>query len=331
MSDFITLSDTQRKAIFTQVAAKTGLPSSAIEKDWWVTQLLRIVFSLPYADSLVFKGGTSLSKGYNLINRFSEDIDLAIDRGYFQFDGELSRTQIKNLRKKSANFISNQLLNDVHVIITTEQLPITSIGVEPYKDSDTDPLRVYVTYEPLTQKIEYLPPRVLLEISCRSLREPFEERLIKAIIDNEFDDSTFAKAAFPVQTVLPQRTFLEKIFLLHEEWQKKDIRIERLSRHLYDIERLMNTPYAKEALQNKDLFYNIVNHRKSFNPIRGVDYDHHKPESLRIIPPDNIITAYKNDYQEMQESMFAGESLSWDDLIKQLVKLQEQINNGLTW
>jgi hypothetical protein len=210
-------------------------------------------------------------------------------------------------------------------------LPITSIGVEEYKDSDTDPLRIYVTYEPLTQKIEYLPPRVLLEISCRSLREPFEERPIKAIIDNEFDGSTFIRDAFPVQTVLPQRTFLEKIFLLHEEWQKRNIRVERLSRHLYDIERLMNTSFAKEALQNKDLFYNIVNHRKSFNPIRGVDYDNHKPESLCIIPPDNIINAYKNDYQEMQESMFAGESLSWDDLIKQLVKLQEQINNGLTW
>lgn len=330
MSDFITLSDAQRKTIFTQAAAKTGLPSSAIEKDWWVTQLLRIVFSLPYASSFVFKGGTSLSKGYNLINRFSEDIDLAIDRGYFQFDGELSRTQIKNLRKKSANFISNQLLNDVHVIITTEQLPITSIGVEPYKDSDTDPLRIYVTYEPLTQKIEYLPPRVLLEISCRSLREPFEERPIKAIIDNEFNNSTFTRDAFPVQTVLPQRTFLEKIFLLHEEWQKRNIRVERLTRHLYDIERLMNTPFAQEALQNSDLFYNIVNHRKSFNPIRGVNYENHKPENLRILPPDTIITAYKTDYQEMQESMFAGESLSWDNLIKQLVALQEQINN-LIW
>lgn len=325
MSDFIELTNEQKTNIFIQTGVRANLPAFAIEKDWWVTEMLHIVFSLPYAEVFVFKGGTSLSKGYNLINRFSEDIDLAIDRAYFDMEGRLSRTQIKKLRKKSAKFISTELLEDIAEAVKKRKLPISSIGVEPFVDSDSDPLRIYVTYEPLTKQSDYLKPRILLEISCRSLREPCEDVLIQSLVDKEFESAVFTSPTFAVKTVEPQRTFLEKIFLLHEEWQKDKIRVDRLSRHLYDLERLMDTDHAKKAFKDKELFYHIAEHRSTFSPLKGINYANHKPNLIQIIPPNTIIEGYQVDYNIMQESMFAGESLSWDAILKRLTELQERI------
>lgn len=330
MSDFLQF-DSERKAlIFSQTAVKTGLPSYAVEKDWWVTEIMRIVFSLPYAEAFVFKGGTSLSKGYNLIRRFSEDIDLAIDRAFFDMPGELSRNQIKNLRKKNSKFISTELIEHLKKEIAKKELPITSIGVEPYDASDTDPLRIYITYEPLTEKNKYVTPRILLEISCRSLREPFEEVPINSLVDQEYPDTTFANPTFPVRTVQPQRTFLEKVFLLHEEWQKEVIRVDRLSRHLYDLERLMDTKYGKKALNDKDLYFHIIDHRSKFSAVKGVDYENHQPKAICILPPDKVIKNYEDDYNEMKESMFSGDTLSWKELTERLGRLQKQIRE-LKW
>ena len=103
---WLTLSKERRMELLNQATELTGLPEIAIEKDWWVTLALKASFDLKYSPSIVFKGGTSLSKGWNLIERFSEDIDLAIDKKLFGFDDDISKSQIKNLRKKSCEFIS---------------------------------------------------------------------------------------------------------------------------------------------------------------------------------------------------------------------------------
>ncbi len=105
-STWLTLSKERRVEMLNMATALTGLPAIAIEKDWWVSLCLNASFSLPYSDHIVFKGGTSLSKGWDLIERFSEDIDLAIDRKFFGFEGEMSKTQIRKLRKLSCEFIT---------------------------------------------------------------------------------------------------------------------------------------------------------------------------------------------------------------------------------
>ncbi|MFT4024462.1 MAG: nucleotidyl transferase AbiEii/AbiGii toxin family protein [Flavihumibacter sp.] len=106
ISNWLELSTQDRQAIFAETAARKGLSLSAIEKDWWVVHTLAAIFSMKCADALVFKGGTSLSKGWNLIQRFSEDIDLALDREFLGFSGQLSRQDIKKLRRKSYQFIT---------------------------------------------------------------------------------------------------------------------------------------------------------------------------------------------------------------------------------
>ena len=138
----------------------------------------------------------------------------------------------------------------------------------------------------------------------------------------------FTEKEFEVRAVLPQRTFLEKVFLLHEEFAKpkENIRTERMSRHLYDIGQIMDTPIAEEALQDKALYQSVIDHRRTFIGLRGFDYDTLQPATLRIVPPENIVEEWKKDYEVMQGTMIYGDSLPFSQLIDKIRKLNERIN-----
>jgi predicted nucleotidyltransferase component of viral defense system len=328
-TNWLTLTKEKRIEILNQVTEITGLPSVAIEKDWWVTLALNASFSLPYSKNIVFKGGTSLSKGWNLIERFSEDIDLAIDRKFFGFDGDISKTQIKNLRKQSCEFISTTFLADLTKILTEwKAIDECKLIAQPVNDSDKDPQVIEIHYNSVIDTSEYLPQRVLIEVSSRSLMEPIEERRINSILSESFPQQSFVTVPFAIPTVLPQRTFLEKVFLLHEEFSQETekIRIDRLSRHLYDLEKLMDTEHGIEALKNIDLYNNIVAHRAKFNPLRGLDYSNHNPKTINIIPSETVMKDYEKDYEAMTSFMIYGEPLKFDHLMKRILELQTRIN-----
>jgi hypothetical protein len=328
-TNWLTLSKEKRIIILNQVTELTGLPLNAIEKDWWVTLALHGIFSLKYSKNIVFKGGTSLSKSWNLIERFSEDIDLAIDRKFFGFEDNISKSQIKNLRKKSCEFISSTFLEDlVEKFTEWKVINECKIIAQPAKDSDKDPQVIEIYYNSVIDISDYLPQRILIEVSSRSLIEPIEEREINSILGYNFSQQNFTNKAFVIPTVLPQRTFLEKIFLLHEEFtlQKEKIRVDRLSRHLYDLEKLMDTRYAIEALNDDKLYASIVSHREKFNSLKGIDYSKHAPSKINIIPPDNVIKDYQRDYETMINFMIYGEALKFDQLMLRIHELQTRIN-----
>jgi len=109
MNNWLTLPKETQKELFNQISSSTGLPAFAVEKDAWVTLALRMLFASSLKDHIVFKGGTSLSKCYNLINRLSEDIDIALDRKYLGFGNELTKGKIRKLRKSSHSFVLNEL------------------------------------------------------------------------------------------------------------------------------------------------------------------------------------------------------------------------------
>ena len=328
-TEWIKISIERRIEILNQASNSIGLPAIAIEKDWWVTLALKASFALSYSQHIVFKGGTSLSKSWNLIERFSEDIDLAIDRKFFDFEGDISKSQIKNLRKESCKFISTTFLEDLTKQFTEwKVIGECKLNAQSANDSDKDPQVIEIHYNSVFDKSGYLPQRVLIEVSSRSLMEPSENREINSILSSTFPDQTFATEPFSISTVLPQRTFLEKIFLLHEEFSQDTvkIRIDRLSRHLYDLEKLMDTEHGKNAINDTELYNGIVAHREKFNPLRGLDYSNHIPSKIKIIPPDTVLKEWEKDYQAMTQNMIYGDQLNFDNLIKRIQELQERIN-----
>lgn len=319
------LNKTDKLAIFREAGKRAGLPATAVEKDWYVTLALSIVFSSEFAKHLVFKGGTSLSKGWNLIERFSEDIDLAIDRKFLGFKGDMSKSQVERLRKTSCAFISNEFAKAISKKIDEVDIGLT-LNVPDFKASNTDPLSLELHYEPLTENISYLQPRVLIEVGARSLMEPSTEREIRSIVGENFTDREFADKPQLIPTVLPKRTFLEKTFLLHEEFQKpaEHMKVDRLSRHLYDLDRLAATEHSEEAMTDSELYQSIIEHRQIFNPVKKIDYANHQPDKINLTPPTDVIKDWESDYSTMRESMIYGDSKSFQELITSMEKLIER-------
>lgn len=329
MKEWFKLSEEDRRVVINQVSSKTGLLPVAVEKDLWVMIALNAIFSTELAKHLVFKGGTSLSKAWGIIERFSEDIDLAIDRSFFGFNGNLNRSQVKNLRKASCKYVDEKFPKLLAKALLDYGVKEFELKVTEFEESDTDPLAIELNYNSLIEKQEYLQPRILIEISSRSLIEPFENKELSSIISTIYPEQKFIDKPIIVPTVTPTRTLLEKMFLLHEEFQKpkdKKIRSERMTRHLYDISRLIDTEYLERAISNKELYETIVNHRSKLTKISWVDYSTHNYKTLNFIPPKEIIEEYEKDYTAMKESMFYGETESFIDLIKKLKKLNTRIN-----
>lgn len=330
IQEWVKLSGQTQANIFGETANVIGLAAAAIEKDWWVVRTLELVFASSIASHTVFKGGTSLSKAWNVIDRFSEDIDLALDRrflGVERPDNEMTGSQVSKLRKISAKFIAEKYFPELVELFSKAGLKV-QLQIGEIKSDDQDPLIIEIYYPTVTEAIPYIQPRVLIEVGSRSLIEPFEKRGFTSMVGECFKGRSFTDDDIIVPSVSPQRTFLEKIFLLHEEFQLPTgkIRIERKSRHLYDLEKLMDTEYAAAALGNTALYQTIVNHRSKLTPLRGVDYANHSPERINPIPPNDIIGAWEKDYHFMQQSMLYNPSISFDQLIERMHELKSRIN-----
>ena len=156
--------------------------------------------------------------------------------------------------------------------------------------------------------------------------EPVEEREIRSLICESFpDDDT--DAVCRIKTVVPTRTFLEKIFLLSEEFQKDKPRSMRMSRHLYDLERLMDSEFGKSALADKTLYDTIIEHRKAYYALRYVDYSLHHPDTINILPPENVLDNWRQDYSNMQRYFIYGKSLDFELLMKRIHELQLRLRN----
>jgi hypothetical protein len=318
--------DRQRRInIIENISKETGLSFASIEKDWWVTMALRALFRCDCADVMVFKGGTSLSKAWALINRMSEDVDLAIDRSFFGFEGNLNRSAITKLRKASCLYIGTSLIDQLTGHLENTGITGFSLNISDTKDTSADPQIIELQYETLLfdHTDTYIKDKVLIEIGSRSLIEPSQNVEIRSIIANSYPQSSFADPLMPIPTVIPQRTFLEKTFLLHEEFQKpvENIRIERMSRHLYDLERLMDTGFARNALEDMSLYQSIVDHRSKLTAIGGIDYSTHSPGTIKFVPPEFVIEKWSKDYSFMQANMIYGESLPFGKLIERIKEL----------
>lgn len=344
MSKWIDFTEHERRAMIQAVCEAKQIDEASAEKDWWVTALLYALFHTSISEYLLFKGGTSLSKGWDIINRFSEDIDLALSRDFFLNVKKLpcancvSNTQIHHLREKAQDFILGDFKFELENVLNELGLQVAVIGDndvlgengECYNvPHDKDPSVIYVKYPSLYNSTvaAYATPSIKIEISVLSMEEPFETRRISSLVEQVFDgedvDSDFIHT---VRTVTPSRTFLEKAFLLCEEYQKSEPRIRRMTRHFYDLERLMHTQYAEIALNDIELYKNIVNHRRKFYHVGYVDYDRELPQNIQIVPDDALLSSYEADYNEMRDSFIYGDSLGFGELMERLSELQDRFH-----
>lgn len=327
--NFYSLKPEEKRTVFEQIGTILNIHPSAVEKDWWVVQTLALIQEMDVAPHIVFKGGTSLSKAWSIIERFSEDIDLALDKRFLGIDECKTVKQVKRLRSIARNYINNAFIPELQSKFAAVGLFDILININEEDGKNLEPAQILLAYTSYTVSSDYTKPEVKIEIGSRSLREPFTNRAFSSLVGVHFPNKPFADKPIIVPCVNPERTFLEKLFLLHEEFQKPEnmIRVNRLSRHLYDIEMLMRTEFADIALINNDLYNKIITHRSIYTKISGIDYRLHQPKTLNPIPPDSVMANWKKDYKKMQDEMIYGESLSFDKLIERLKEIKNRINH----
>lgn len=335
MNKFLTLTKEQRAAVFERVGASVGLPMQAVEKDFWVTVILQAVFSLPVAQHLIFKGGTSLSKAWGLISRFSEDIDLAVNPiALGAAEGDLTKKQIKKLRKASSLFVSEQLTPMLCAKIN-EMGMSAFLNIEAQANGEGDntypePRQIYIRYQSVFEKpLTYLRPDVVLEVSARSLIEPAMPTHVSCILADYIPIQSACDAV--VHTAIPAKTMVEKMFLLHELFSVPGhgTRAERKSRHLYDLYQMMQQDFAQEAITNDALWESIRHHREVFTSVQGVDYSGDVRQRICLLPREDIVAIWQSDYETMRSSMIHGSAPTWDELIEQITILQNKTRKKL--
>jgi predicted nucleotidyltransferase component of viral defense system len=331
MNKQMILSDEARKVAINNVFLQTGIFPQIIEKDLWVTTVLQLIFSLPFAEKLVFKGGTSLSKVWNVIQRFSEDIDMSIDRELFDLQGDLTVKQIKKLRKQSSLFVKEVFCSELQKVFEKYELQHI-FSVEPQSDGEGDktypePRKIFIHYKSLFDDIPYLSSEIVLEIGARALFEPTAKREIKSMISENLNVDTNIENNL-INTAVPEKTFIEKAFLLHEIFTSPGKMLaNRKSRHLYDLEKMMDNDFAIKAISDNVLWDTIRHHREKFTHINNVDYSQDIRTKICLIPPVQVIDDWQQDYEKMQSTMIYGSSLPFDKLIERIKELNERFRN----
>ena len=334
MNKFLTLTAEQRRAVFERVGVNVGLPMQAVEKDFWVTLVLQTIFSLPVAEHLIFKGGTSLSKACGIITRFSEDIDLAVNPIYLGAkEGDLTKKQIKKLRKASSLFVSEQLTPMLRTRL--EELGLSAfLNVEAQPDGEGDntypePRQIYVRYQSVFEKpLTYLRPDVVLEVSARSLIEPSMPTHVHCMLADYVPMQPLCDVA--ISTAIPAKTMVEKMFLLHELFSVPGhgMHADRKSRHLYDLYQMMQQSFAAEAIADDTLWKTIRHHREVFTSVQGVDYSGDIRTSICLLPREDIAAIWQRDYEIMRSSMIHGSAPTWKELLEQISILQDSVRNS---
>jgi len=334
MNNFLQLTKTEQQTVLMQCKNLMGLPEQAVEKDFWVTVMLQLIFDSELSKNIIFKGGTSLSKNGNLIERFSEDIDLAMNYTYFGLNDEPTKKQLKKLRKSSSLFVREALANIIVKQMERYGLhDFLNIAIEPDGEGDStypEPRHIYIYYQSvLPVFLDYVKPMIVLEVGARSLMEPTVELQVKSIIEETLPQISTDIVQAKVITAAPQKTFLEKAFLLHELFSidHETLPANRRSRHLYDLNRMMDKDFAIAAIQDDHLWESIRHHREMFTSIVGVDYSGDIRSRICLVPPEKHLDDWRKDYQKMCDSMIYGPKPTFAELMASMEDLERRFRN----
>ena len=331
MYNIARLTPEERENLFKNTALRKGLPESIIEKDFWVCFVLDYLFHRSkWQNNLAFKGGTSLSKAYDLIQRFSEDIDLILDwrvlgYGFNEPWEERSKTKQLDFNKQSVErlfvFLKEQFLPEIKKDLTE----LLRVEANVYI-SENDAGTVNFAY-PSSFEDSYVLRVIRLEIGALAAWTPTHSVTIRSYA-SECYPNIFSMPDTDVLTTTAARTFWEKATILHQEAYRPEGSLipERYSRHYYDLYRMSQTNVKGEALSQPELLIKVAKFKNKFYPRGWARYDEARIGSLKLMPAEHSLNRIASDYAKMK-SMIYGEVPSFEELLQAINHLENEINN----
>ena len=329
---FHSLNDEERLDALGVAATRSGIQAYLIEKDIWVVRTLSALFAAPFGRDLTFKGGTSLSKAYKAIDRFSEDIDITYDIRAIVPGKELnSDANPPAMSRNQAQRLTDEILellacwvNEVAMQAVDDGLSKAGVAAQLEVDKDC----IYVVYEPLfSSGGDFVQPRVKVEFGARSTGEPHKDVQIHC------EAADWVKGVnFPTvnaQVMLAERTFWEKATAVHVFCRRNRLNGDRQSRHWYDLVRLDDKGYADRALKDNDIAVTVAQHKNMFfRAGAGIDYRKAVAGDLQLVPSDEVCVRLRDDYHKMLESgIILPSDETFEDLMQKCDDLQTRANN----
>lgn len=330
MYRIVKYSKDERRILFRNTSQKMNIHEAIIEKDFWVCLTLEYLFhKCKYGKVFTFKGGTSLSKCYGLIHRFSEDIDLILDwrtLGYQVNEPWEERSNTKqDAFNKEANRRAEDFLRDTLLPILKKDLSdIMGEEAQLYID-EVDPQTICFSYPHIFQT-ESILQVIRLEIGALAAWTPAKGVSIEPYAA-ECYPKAFEQKETIVLTAAAARTFWEKVTILHHEANRPEnlLMPERYSRHYYDLYCIAHSENKQPAYENIDLLRRVVEFKMKFYPRKWAQYEKAVPGTMKLVPPDYRLDALRKDYENMSEMMF-GEYPSFDELMSYISELESEIN-----
>lgn len=329
MREFATLPHEDRSDVFMVVAQEKGMHPAIVEKDFWVCWALDYLFGKSaFKDSFAFKGGTSLSKGFDLIERFSEDIDLIFDWRLLGYEIEepwekRSNTKqdafVRQINEDAGVFLRDCLMPEMLAYLEEQRVTNASLRID---DGDSQTLRFFY---PQSFSDDSILQEIRLETGALAAWTPTTVAHISPYIAEAFPEA-FTRPDTSVLTVVPERTFWEKVTILHKEAFRTNGRFpSRYSRHYYDLYKLAHSNVKDKALGDPGLLKSVVDFKMAFWRSNAARYDLCAPGTMRLMPPDGSMPLVKQDYASMRNMIF-GTAPDFDELMSGISRLQSEIN-----
>lgn len=330
MYEIAKLPDEEREILFQNTAAQMGLNAAVIEKDFWVCLTLDYLFHrCQWKKAFAFKGGTSLSKVYSLIDRFSEDIDLILDwrtvgYGYSEPWEKRSNTQQQKFIEEASNRVAAFLKDDFLPVFEADMTECVGRSVSVYIDA-ADPGTIKFGY-PRTFDDASITQEIRLEIGALAAWTPTQLADIHPYAADYYP-RVFRQASTQILTSTAERTFWEKATILHQEAHRPETsRIpERYSRHYYDLYCMAHKGVLEKALAQKDLLTQVAEFKRTFYPRKWAQYEKARIGTLKLVPAAHSLDRLRSDYA-MMHSMIYGDYPKFDEMMQFIKELETQIN-----
>jgi hypothetical protein len=325
MESVARLSAAERRELFAETAARKGMTPVIVEKDFWVCWTLGRLFVHPdLSRLLMFKGGTSLSKVFNLIERFSEDIDLILDWRVVVGEDDPLAARTNNKQEELNKTIDAKAVD----YIGDELLAMVAQAVDPICRCElaADDLHALNVLYPAAFSDAYLRPEVRLEVGPLAAWMPYDSYQIRPYAAEAFP-KLFKQADCAVQAIRAERTFWEKATILHHEANRPESSPQplRYSRHYYDLAMMADSPVKNAALADLALLEDVVAFKQRFYPRGWALYDQAKPGTFRLVPEGHVLAAVEKDYVQMRNMIF-GRYPGFSEIMETLRALEAEIN-----